>query len=359
MDPCEFRRQVADRLARTPAKVGQVPLRAAQLGAATPGKTPYEIVHEEPLVRLRRYEPRVPDGDERAVPVVIAYPFINDPSILDFAPDRSVVRGYLEDGFPVYVLEWTDASPLDRSLGVGDYVDRFLYNCVDVAREETGAEAVHLQGYSVSAPLVAGYAALHPDTVRTLVLQGPPLAFDAGAEADVELFRLLAAHHDRESLAETLEAVPTELLEAGLLLRKPVELTVTYPLRLWDRLEDEAFVDETGRKLAWLVGGPTIPGTLYREFLEDLVLEDRLIEDEWRLNGRAVDLERIDVPVALVLGREDAFVPRAASLPFLEAIPSDETTVIELPVGHVGLSTSAEAHEGGWPQVREWLAARS
>ncbi|WP_247000846.1 hypothetical protein [Halosolutus gelatinilyticus] len=30
---------------------------------------------------------------------------------------------------------------------------------------------------------------------------------------------------------------------------------------------------------------------------------------------------------------------------------------VDLPVGHVGLSTAPEAHEG-WPRVREWLAAR-
>ena len=359
MKPREFYRQVAVRIARTPAKAGRAPHRTARIATAEPGETPYEVVREERPVRLRRYDPRGPADGRRAVPLVIAYPFINDPSILDFAPDRSVVRGFLEDGYTVYVVEWDDPSPLDRSIGLGDYVDRLLRNCVDVAREETGADAVHLLGYSVSAPLVAGYAALAPETVRTLVLQGPPLAFDSGAEDDIDLFRKVAENHDPERVAATFDAVPPALLETALALRKPVEYAVTNPLHLWDRLDDDAFVEEFGRKLEWTRGGPAVPAATYREFVTELLVENRLLEGEWALNGRDVDLERLEMPVALVLGRDDKFVPRSASAPFLEAIPSDDTEIVDLPVGHVGLSVAPEAHEEGWPRVREWLAARS
>ena len=376
MDPCEFYRQIYDRSVRTPAKIGQAPLRVNQLATAEPGVTPSEVVSETGPVSLRRYEPRVPTGERRDVPLVIAYPFINDPSILDFAADRSVVRGFLEDGFPVYVAEWGDPSPLDRSLGLGDYVDRFLRDCVEYAREETGADAVHLHGYSTSAPLAAGYAALYPETVRTLLLQGPPLSFDSGdgavdrSEAGTasidrpdgfDLFRTLATNHDPERVADAVDLVPAALLEAALALRKPVEYAVTNPLRLWDRLDDDAFVEEYGRKLDWMLNepNPDLPAATYREFVEELLVENQLLEGTWRLNGREVDLSTLEMPVLLILGREDAFVPRRASVPFLEAIPSEDATVLEFPTGHVGLSVAAEAHEEWWPQVREWLATRS
>lgn len=359
MNPSDVSRQLADRLARTPGKLGQTPGRTVQLTTADPGETPFEVCHEEPIVRLRRYEPRVPADEVRDVPLVIAYPFINDPSILDFAPDRSVIRAFLDRGFPVYVAEWTDASPIDRSIGLGDVVDRYLRNCIDAVRKETESDDIHLLGYSVSAPLAAGYAALHPDTVRTLILQGPPLAFDAGADADMDLFHNLAAEHDPEQVAEAFDTVPTTLLEAALLLRKPVEFPVTSSVRLWDRLDDEEYVEETGRKLAWLVGGPDIPGAVYREYVDELILGDRLLESNWQLNGRDVDLDRIDMPTLLLLAREDKFVPREASVPFLDAIPSDDATTIELPVKHVGLSIAPEAHESGWPQVCEWIESRS
>ncbi|TYL38781.1 poly(R)-hydroxyalkanoic acid synthase [Natronococcus pandeyae] len=355
MDPCEFSRQVANRTARTPRKLGQAPYRTLQLTAAEPGETPYDVIYEESPVRLRRYEP---EGEQtRDVPVLIAYAFINDPSILDFSPERTVVGTFLERGFPVYVVDWGDPSPIDRSLTLGDYVTRFLANCVDVVCETHATESVHLLGYSTSAPLAAAYAALFPDRVRTLVLQGPPLDFDT--EAGMDLFRALAAEHDPEQVADAFDAVPTPLLEVAFALRKPVEYTVTTPLRLWDQLDDDEFVEEQGRKLEWTMGGPNLPATTYREFVEELLVENRLLENEWRLCGRRVDLSAIEMPVLLVLGEEDKFVPREASVPFLDEIESDDTAIVELPTGHVGLSVAEVAHEQGWPRIADWLEERS
>ncbi|WP_293032168.1 alpha/beta fold hydrolase [Natronococcus sp.] len=353
MDLLELSRQLADRTARTPRKLGQAPYRTLQLAATEPGETPYDVVYEESPVRLRRYDP---EGTTDATPVVIAYAFINDPSILDFSADRSVVGQFLERGIPVYIVDWGDPSPIDRSLGLEDYVTRFLANCVDAVREQEGAESVHLLGYSTSVPLVVAYAALFPDRVRTLVLQGPPIDFRAGD--DMELFRTLADGHDHEQVTRVFDAVPTPLLEVGLACRKPVEYTVTEPLRLWDRLDDPAFVEERGRKLEWGLGGPDVPARLYREFVGDLLLENRLIENELRLGVQQVDLSAIDAPTLLALGEDDRFVPREASIPILEEIGSDETETIELPTGHVGLSVAEVAHERGWPRIVDWLLKR-
>ena len=361
MDPFVFHRQLADRTARAPRKVAQLPARAAQVATADPGETPYEVIAEESILRLRRYDPAAVDGsaraDESPIPIVIVYPFINDPSILDFRPDRSVIRCLLERGAPVYVLEWLDASPIDRSIGLDDVVARYLHRFVDVAREDADSTEVHLHGYSTGAPLAAAYAALHPERIRTLVLQGPPLDFDAGG--GVGLLRLLAAHLPLETLVESFDAVPPPVVEGAFTLRKPVEYAATNPARLWDRLDDEGYVEDFARRLAWTADGPAVPGTFYREFVERLLLENRLIRNELRVDGRRVDVGSLAVPVLLVLGREDEFVPREASVPFLDVLSSDDTETLDLPTGHVGLSIAPEAHEQGWPSVYEWLEART
>ncbi|WIV66885.1 alpha/beta fold hydrolase [Natrialbaceae archaeon AArc-T1-2] len=358
MDPFEPVRQVSDRAARAPTKLAQLPLRTRQLARAEPGQTPYTVVHEEPLVDLRRYEPAAVDATERRAPIMIVYPFINDPSILDFRPERSVIRGFLERGFPVYVLEWTDASPLDRSRGLDDVVGRTLARCVAFARRDADAEAVHLLGYSTGAPLAAAYAGLYSDTVRTLTLQGAPLDFDAGGS--VGQLRSIARRLDLEQVAETFDVVPASFLEAGFVLRKPVEYAITNPLRLWDRFDDDEYVEDVARKLAWTVDGPAIPAAFFREFVRRLLVENRLVREELCVNGRTVALEDVSMPVLLVVGRDDAFVPPEASVPFLDVIGSEDTEVREFPTGHVGLSTAPDVHDadGGWPSVRDWLVAR-
>ncbi|MFC4437807.1 MULTISPECIES: hypothetical protein [Natrialbaceae] len=90
-----------------------------------------------------------------------------------------------------------------------------------------------------------------------------------------------------------------------------------------------------------------------------MLLGNRLVENDLHLCGRYVDLSAIETPVLLVLGEEDAFVPWEASVPFLDRISSDDTAIIELPTGHVGLSVAEVAHERGWPRIADWLEERS
>lgn len=172
------------------------------------------------------------------------------------------------------------------------------------------------------------------------------------------MLRTHAEHLDVDRVAETFDAVPTTVIELGLVMRRPVDYGVRDPFRLWDRLDDGAYVEAVGRKSDWMIGGPTLPTATFRQFVRGLLLENRLIRGELRLNGRRVDLDRVDMPVLPALGTEDEFVPREASVPFLDGVASEDTAAIEFPVGHVGLCVAPEAHEEGWPKVREWLAER-
>lgn len=104
-----------------------------------------------------------------------------------------------------------------------------------------------------------------------------------------------------------------------------------------------------------MAGGPDVPAELFRQFLEDLFLENRLNVNELVLGGRRVDLADIIEPVALVLGAEDSYVPRDVSLPFLEAIDSGEARVFDAPVDHVGTFVGPDAHETYWPRLCEWV----
>ncbi|WP_254546532.1 alpha/beta fold hydrolase [Halomarina pelagica] len=316
--------------------------------------TPYDVVYEENKLALRRYRPETRRHD---VPIVIAYAFINTPAILDLEPERSVVRRFLERGFEVYLIDWGFPSRLDASLTLDDYVGRYLANCVDAARDRSGSDAVHLLGYSTGAPLVAAYAALHPEDVRTLSLLGPPLDFDA--EGGMFDFGEIAGRHDPERLVDVFGNVPAPLLDAAFSLRKPVEYAVTNPLHLWEHVEDERYVEHYARRAKWAFDGPDLAGATYRGFVEELLERNALIEGELTVFGEPVRPDEIDAPVLLIVGRDDAFVPLDASLPFLDVVPSDDTDVVEFPTGHVGLSVAPEAHVSGWPRVCDWLEARS
>ena len=343
--------------ATQPAKNAMLaPDRTRRMAAAAidRDRTPFEVVYRENKLELRHYEPEERKHD---VPVFLTYPLINEPSILDFRPDRSVVRQFLDHGFEVYLVDWGDYTTLDGSLMLDDFVDRYLRNCIDAARERSDADAVHLYGYSTGAPLAVAYAALSPENVRTLVLQAPPLDYHtAGGFFD---FGELVRSHDPETLVELFGTVPAPVIDLGLSIRKPVEYALGAPLRLYENFDDEEFVEDFSRRAGWAIGGMDIPGETYRGVVEELFVENKLMESELFINGKRVDLDAIDMPVLLMVGAEDKFLPPGAYMPFLDRIPSTDTEVIELPTTHVGLSVAPEAHEEGWPKVCDWIETRS
>lgn len=314
--------------------------------------TPYTVVYTENKLRLRYYEARA-ERQEQAIPVVFAYALINTPAVLDLSRDRSVVGQFLDRGFDVYLIDWGKPSRLDAPLSFSDYVVRYLDNCVDIARERSGTDGVHIVGYSTIAPLSAVYAALFPEKVAALGLQGPPLDFDV--EGGMFDLREIAERHDPQRLVDTFGTIPAELLDLGFSLRKPIEYTVGKPLRGMEHLGDEEYVERAARIARWAFDGADMAGETYRQFIEELLMENKLIENRLTLMGRRVDLENIVMPVALILGAEDAFIPHAASRPFLDAVPSDDTTVFEFPTGHIGTLVGEAAHAAWWLTVCTWF----
>ncbi|MEF8821584.1 MAG: helix-hairpin-helix domain-containing protein, partial [Halovenus sp.] len=70
------------------------------------------------------------------------------------------------------------------------------------------------------------------------------------------------------------------------------------------------------------------------------------------------DLSEIEVPVLQIVGEYAHIVPAESSKPFNETVGSEDTTLIEFPAGHIGISVSSKAHAKLWPEVAEWYAER-
>ncbi|RDI70050.1 class III poly(R)-hydroxyalkanoic acid synthase subunit PhaC [Halopelagius longus] len=319
------------------------------------GQTPSEVVYEENKLQLLHYESRT--EEQHDVPILVVYALINKPYILDLQPDRSVVRSLLDSGFDVYLIDWGEPSALDASLTLDDYVNRYIENCVDVVRERSGRDSIHLLGYCMGGTMSAMYAALHPEKVRTLGLMAAGLCFDDSGGilekwGDGDYF-------DPETVTETFGNVPSDFLDAGFAMMDPVDNYITKYARLADNLDDDDFVENFARMERWLSEGIDVAGEAYQEFLEEMYQSNSLARNEYTLNGEHVDLEEITMPVLQIVGEYDHLVPSEASVPFNELVASDDTATIEFPTGHIGLSVSSRSHEDLWPRVGEWFEKRS
>ncbi|MEO6699367.1 MAG: hypothetical protein ABIR53_06720 [Paraperlucidibaca sp.] len=82
------------------------------------GQTPYEVLHDNGLVKLRHYLPlteaEIPLGEgtlavnpqRHRVPIVLVPPLAVNMNIYDFFPERSLVKFLLAHGFSVYLIDW-------------------------------------------------------------------------------------------------------------------------------------------------------------------------------------------------------------------------------------------------------------
>ena len=351
----ELQRDAWERAAEMTEKVASAPDANEVTADVAVGETPHDVVYEENKLHLKQYEPLT--EEQHDVPILITYALINRPYILDLQPDRSVVRTLLEQGFDVYLVDWGEPSILDTSLGLADYVDRYIDNCVDVFRERSGQDSINVLGYCMGGTMATMYAALYPEKVRNLALMAAGLCFQ-GSGGILELWGD-ENYFDPETVTETFGNVPAEFLDTGFALMDPVENYVTKYVRFYENMDNEDFVANFARMEEWLGDGIDVAGQAYVEFLEEIYQENNLYENELYFGDRHVDIENIEMPVLQIVAEYDHLIPPEASKPFNEQLPSDDTTIMEASTGHIGMSVSSSAHEQLWPDVCDWFAARS
>ena len=351
----DMQRQAWEGTAELAESLSVAPDRAETLNEAEVGGTPHDIVYEENKLHLKHYEART--EEQYDVPILITYALINRPYILDLQPDRSVVQTLLEQGFDVYLIDWGEPSALDRSLTLDDYVTRYIDNCVDVVRERSGQDAINILGYCMGGTMSTMYAALFPEKVRNLGLMAAGLCF-TGEGGVLELWGA-ENYYDPERVTNTFGNVPAEFLDIGFALMDPVQNNVTKYVRFYENMEDEDFVENFARMEKWLGDGIDVAGATYDQFISDVYQENKLIENELYLDGKHVDIENLEMPVLQIVAEYDHLIPPNASKPFNDAIPSEDTEIMEFPTGHIGMSVSSRSHAELWPDVCEWFEERS
>ncbi|MCU4752902.1 class III poly(R)-hydroxyalkanoic acid synthase subunit PhaC [Halobacteria archaeon AArc-curdl1] len=351
----DIQRQAWEGAAEMAEKVQVAPDRAETLNDVEVGQTPSEVVYEENKLQLLHYESQT--ESQHDVPILVVYALINRPYILDLQPDRSVVKTLLEAGFDVYMIDWDEPSALDRSITLDDYVSRYIDNCVDVVRERSDLDAINILGYCMGGTMTSMYAALFPEKVRNLGLMAAGLCF-AGDGGVLELWGA-DEYYEPERVTDTFGNVPAEFLDVGFALMDPVANNVTKYVRFYENMDDEEFVENFARMERWLAEGIDVAGATYDQFIGDIYQDNKLMENELYLGDKHVDIENIEMPVLQIVATYDHLIPPEASKPFNDAIPSDDTEILEFATGHIGMSVSSRSHDELWPQVCEWFEERS
>ena len=318
------------------------------------GVTPKDVVYREDKLVL--YHFRAPDGraPRNMVPLLIVYALVNRPYMTDLQEDRSMVRGLLEAGQDVYLVDWGYPDQADCFLTLDDYINGYLDRCVDVVCRRHGLDSINLLGICQGGTFSLCYAALHRDKVRNLITMVTPVDF----KTPDNLLSHWSQHVDVDLVVDTLGNVPGELLNWTYLSLKPYRLMGQKYLQMVNQLDEPGKAKNFMRMEKWIFDSPDQAGEAFRQFMKDFFQENKLIKGEVELGGRRVDLADITMPVLNIYAKQDHLVPPTASIALQSLVGTKDYTEIAFKGGHIGIYVSGSAQREVPPAVGRWLDER-
>ena len=316
-----------------------------------PAWTPFEIVDEGGLLRLRHYGS---DAESSGLPpILLVYSLIKRPYILDLMPERSLVRNFLQQGFSVYLTDWLPPGFDDTRRGLDAYINGDLARAVECVRSRERVERISVVGCCFGGLLAVIYAALYPRSIQSLVPFAlpfelrPPLGWET-----VDYVTRLYGN------------VPAWLIHAGLTAGTPSRANL--PAYLAEDLGEpelarSAWEPQSPVERAlqpWMNSDVPLAGGFFRDVMQDAYRHAELAQSQLRVGDRRVVLEQIRCPVLNIIGERDQLVPPESTVSLIERVGSRDASNLLFPTGHLGLMVSLAAQQTLWPRVGAWLRSR-
>jgi polyhydroxyalkanoate synthase len=359
--------------------------------AVTPGK----VVLRNRLIELIRYEPQTPRVHPE--PLLIIPSWIMKYYILDLSPHNSLVRYLVQQGHTVYMLSWLNPDEKDRDLTMDDYLRLGVLDALRAIGKLHGkAQPVHTMGYCLGGTLLAiAAAALGRDGGARSIAGArelPPLKSLTllAAQTDFSEPGELGLFIDESQVGYLDEITNGQGYLSGKQMAGSFQFLHSRDL-VWTRRMREYLMGEREQRtdlMAWNADTTRMPARMHHEYLTALYLHNALATSSYRVEGRAVSLADLRLPVFLVGTERDHISPWRsvyklhhlcdAEITFVLTSGGHNAGIVSEPghpnrsyridrrpaqgawVEHEQWLRQAPVHEGSWwPAWHEWLAARS
>jgi polyhydroxyalkanoate synthase len=322
------------------------------VGDIPSGVTPKEAVYKEDKMVLYRYK-----GEKAATnktPLLIVYALVNRPYMTDLQENRSTIRGLLDAGQDVYLVDWGYPDEADRFLTIDDYLNGYLDRCVDVIAKRHRVKKINILGICQGGAFSLCYGSMHPEKVRNLVTMVTPVDF----QTPDNMLSHWVQNIDIDLLVDTQGNIPGEMLNWTFLNLKPYQLMAQKYLGVVDLMDNPKALKNFMRMEKWIFDSPDQAGETFRQFAKDFFQENKLMKGEVEIGDYTVDLGNVTMPVLNVFAEQDHLVPPDASRAMKKYIGSKDYTELSFPGGHIGIYVSGKAQKLIPPSIGDWLNKR-
>ena len=270
--------------------------------------TPGSVVYRNDLLEVIQYAPAT--SEVYAVPVVIIAPWINKYYILDLAPEKSLIRYLVSQGFTVFVTSWKNPGPEMRATTFDDYLVRGALAAIDTARGICGVPAVHAVGYCIGGTLLAALMAWAARDRRTPspVCHWTLLTalVDFSNPGDIDAFITEGSVRWIEQRMEKSGYLDGRDMGLSFRWLRPNSLVWRYVIQNYLFGETPPPMDV----LQWNVDCTRLPAAMHSDYLRRFYLENRMVEpDALVLAGRPIDLRIVQAPLYAVGTEQDHIAP--------------------------------------------------
>jgi len=344
--------RIAEEATRVQQKLGASLRTLREVGDFDYGATTKQEVWRDGKVVLYRF---IGDKAPTArVPLLIAYALVNRPYMVDLQHDRSIVKGLLERGEDVYILDWGYPDRSDRFLMLEDYIERFLGGAVDHLRRSAGLDAINLLGICQGGTFALSYAALHPERVRNLITMVTPVDFHTDGNMLAHWTRDL----DVDLFVDTLGNVPADMMNACYLTLKPWRLLVQKYVGVVDILDDAPALEDFLRMEKWIFDSPDQAGETFRQYIKQFYQGNGFVNGGIVIGEREVHLGLVEMPVLNIFAEQDHLVPPDASRALRGLVGTQDYSELSFRGGHIGIYVSGRAQTQVPSAIHDWLAQR-
>jgi polyhydroxyalkanoate synthase len=227
--------------------------------------------------------------------------------ILDLRPENSLVKYLTSQGFTVFIVSWLNPGAEDRDTSFDAYRKLGVMAPLDAVESIVGGRKIHAAGYCLGGTLLATAAcamALNDDDrIQTLTFLAAQADFREAGEltlfVDESEITLLEDMMAKQGFLDSVQmAGAFQLLRSNDLI--------------WSHVINDYLLGERQPVfdlLAWNSDATRMPYRMHSEYLRSLFLNNDLAEGRFKVDGKAVALTDLRVPIFAVGTETDHVAP--------------------------------------------------